>query len=356
MANYANTRREPSRLGMFAFAALVLVLGAAGAVGGMWAAGMVELPFMRAPEPSRVGMVKVPLSVRLIPAYKMIRRDDLINPQTGTWLETWASEKDVAASKIVVDPAKIIGRVVSADKGPLFSFTENDFMPAGTRPGLVAGIPPGKRSLTLASVRLDGIQGLQMGDRFDIVATLPAEKEHSALRNVRGLDGLPTPEPRVRVLVDNGAIVSPVHVRDEVSTTNSLTKGQRSSMKPVEEVVIALEPDEIPRLTAAMSQNAAILVVARSGHPDDAKIESITPESNPPPPPTMIETVVGDKRETIFFRSAPAHGETMTGPQRPALSPVMPRDKLQQLPSRNLPQVGDETAFAPLKTGSRVAP
>jgi hypothetical protein len=357
MPAYSSTRRTSSPVLVVFLTLLLIVVGGGGTVAALAALGIVELPFMRPREPSRVGQVKVPLSARLIPAYKLIRRDDLINPETGTWVETWVNEKDIAPHKIVVDPGKIIGRVMTYDKGPLFSFTENDFMPVGTRPGLVAGIPPGKRSLTLPTTKLEGIHGLQMGDRFDIVSTLPVDKNRpSSQLNVRGFDGLPPPEPRVRVLVDNGAVVTPAHVREGLSTSNSLTKGQRSSMKPVEEVVIALEPEEIPGLTAAISQNAAITVVARSGHPDDAKIDSATPDSNPPPPPTAIETVIGGKRETIYFPQPATGNGSAIGPQRSDPPSRLPRGKPQRLPVRNSVETAEETAFAPLKPGTRINP
>jgi Flp pilus assembly protein CpaB len=357
MAAYSSTRRKNSPVLVVALTLMLIVVGAAATVATLAALGLVDLPFLRSREPSRVGMVKVALSARLIPAYKLIRRDDLIDPATGTWIESWVSEKDIVPHKIVADPTKIIGRVMTYDKGPLFSFTENDFMPVGTRAGLVAGIPPGKRSLTLPTAKLDGIYGLQMGDRFDIVSTLPVDKNRtSAQRNVRGLDGMPPPEPRVRVLVENGAVVTPVHVRDGLSTSQSLTKGSRSSMKPVEEVVIALEPEEIPGLTAAMSQNAAILVVARSGHPDDAKIDSVTPDSNPPPPPTIIETVVGDKRETVVFPQMTSEEEPVARPQRPASPRTIPHGKPQSLPVGNLVEATEETAFAPAEPGARISP
>ncbi len=355
MTAYSSNRRSTSPVLVIFFTLLLIVVGGAGTVAALAAMGLVDLPFLRPREPSRVGMVKVPLSARLIPAYKLIRRDDLINPETGTWIETWAAEKDIATHKIVADPAKIIGRVINYDKGPLFSFTENDFMPVGTRAGLVAGIPPGKRSLTLPTAKLEGINGLQMGDRFDIVSTLPVDKNrpNAQNNNVRGLDGMPSLEPRVRVLVDNGAVVTPARIRDELSTSQSLTKGQRTNVKPVEEVVIALEPEEIPGLTSAISQNATITVVARSGHPDDAKIDSFTPDSNTPPPPTIIETVVGDKRQTVVFPQSMPEEKPAARPQRPAQPPTIPHRKQRSLPVRNSVETAEETAFAPFNPGSR---
>ena len=47
---------------------------------------------------------------------------------------------------VISDFSQITGRVVDHEKPPRYPFTELDFLPKGTRPGLVAVIPPGKRN------------------------------------------------------------------------------------------------------------------------------------------------------------------------------------------------------------------
>ena len=99
---------------------------------------------------------------------------------------------------VITDRSKIIGRVMNHEKGPGYVFTEADFMPVGTRFGVVAGIPPGKRSFTVEASKISGIHGLQLGDRFDLVGTLPVDKNQPAQqRIVRATDGLTPPEPEV---------------------------------------------------------------------------------------------------------------------------------------------------------------
>lgn len=257
-------------------------------------AGIVVLPWSKPPEPSHEGDVLVPLSARVIPAFTRITRDDLI--AGGRWVEMWVP-KDRVPPGAITDRTKIIGRVMSHEKGPNYSFTEEgDFMPPGTRPGLVAGIPKGKRSLTIEATKIPGLHGLSAGDRFDVLATIKPEK--SLVNSGKGPP--PQKEPEVRVLVHNGMLISPIRIRATPTTTNSLMNGQRTSTKPVEEVVIAVDPEEIAELSAAFSIDAAITCVARSGHPDDSG-ESITPGLPPAPPPTTIEAVRGNKTETLYF-------------------------------------------------------
>lgn len=300
MAAYSSRHANRSAVKTVVLVCSLLLVAGTATIAGLHVAGVIELPFLKK-SVSHVGQVGVPLTVRPIAAYAMITREDILDPATGDWYQTWVSAEMAEKNGFISDPVKLLGRVVNHDKGPLLSFTEADLMPPGTRPGLVAGIPPGKRSLTLEAAKIGGIHGLHMGDRFDIVATIPPEKNASSTHHSRGAEHLPVPEPQVRVLVDNGMIVTPVHVRDALGTAESLTKGSRSTNKPIEEVVIALEPQEIPHLTAAISRSAAITAVARSGHPDDAHVESMTAESEPPPVPTAIETVIGTKRETLYF-------------------------------------------------------
>ena len=55
-------------------------------------------------------------------------------------------------------------------------FIEADFLPKGTLPGVVAGIPPGKRALTLEAGKLKGVDKLQAGDHLDILAAVPVAR------------------------------------------------------------------------------------------------------------------------------------------------------------------------------------
>ncbi|HEX4147645.1 MAG TPA: hypothetical protein VHY20_01600, partial [Pirellulales bacterium] len=143
-------------------------------------AGIIALPWEKKPQPSHAGEILVPLSARTIPAYSKVVREDLLKDIKNVgWNGVWVAEKDLAPGTIT-DARKIIGRVLDHDKRPDYSFTEDDFLPLGTRPGLVAGIPPGKRSLTIEASRIPGLHGLRVGDHFDVLATLKVDKNHQS--------------------------------------------------------------------------------------------------------------------------------------------------------------------------------
>src|SRR5207249_3734084 len=84
----------------------------------------------------------------------------LANPETRQLNVMWMP-KELVPPGVLVNLADVLGRVLDHDKPAGYVFTEEDFMPKGTRAGLVAGIPPGKRSMTIEAVKLDGIFGLR---------------------------------------------------------------------------------------------------------------------------------------------------------------------------------------------------
>ena len=125
----------------------------------------------------------------------------------------------------------------------------------------------------------------------------------------------------VRVMVQNGIIVEPMATRGVPMFQNSLTEGGVSRVRPVQEVVIAISPEEVTRLTEALAVDAKITAVPRSGRSDDAA-DSRTPDLRPVSPFTspgsagsaaagpdagahdatpfrVVETIMGKKRELV---------------------------------------------------------
>ena len=59
-----------------------------------------------------------------------------------------------------------------------------------------------------------------------------------------------------------------------------MTNGMVVRTKPVQEIVIAIAPEEVAHLTEALAVGASVECVPRSGSPDDPK-NSVTPELRP---------------------------------------------------------------------------
>jgi Flp pilus assembly protein CpaB len=227
---------------------------------------------------------------------------------------------------------QVIGRVLDHDKAPGYVFTESDFLPRGTREGIVGGIPAGKRAIRIAADKVDGLYGLHPGDRFDVLATLPIDANSGGRSlSVGGPYGQElalqaqlsnwSKQATVRVIVQNATIVEPIKTRGIPIYQTTLTEGAALRTRPVQEAVIAVDPDEVAPLTEALAVDAALTTVPRSGRPDDP-LNSKTPDSRPFSPFTTPGTAAGGqgfdgKRDSASFTMV----ETIMG-QRRSLSAV----------------------------------
>lgn len=272
---------------------LAVIVSAAVIVEVLWGFGLIDFSRWRSHEPDTRGLVAVPTPGRPIPAYARVTRDYLWDVNRSRLAVVYLPPKAVT-KEMIVSIASVVGRVLAHDKAPGYVFTEEDFLPAGTREGLVAGIPAGKRAIRVAADRVDGVYGLRAGDRFDLVATMPID----ASRGAQGFDvggvygGQLALQARlsnwqkqatVRVMVQNGVIVEPVKTRQEPVVAGGLNQANAIRMRPVQDVVIAIEPDEVARLTEALAVDAKISMIPRSGRPDDP-VGSRTPDQLPVSP------------------------------------------------------------------------
>lgn len=272
----------------------ISLLVAVAAVAALWALGVVDVSRVFAPvAPSREGLVAVPVPARAIPAYTRVTRDHFWNPETQQLTSLYLPPDSVTPA-MMTRAADIFGRVLNHDKPAGFVFTEADFLPKGTREGLTGGIPTGKRAVRVEAEQVQGLYGLRSGDRFDLVATLAIDSRsgrtafdaggaYSAQFALQAQLSNWQKQATVRVLVQNGVIVEPLLTRQVPVFSRSLTQGAITRMRPVQEAVLAVDPDEVARLTEAIAVEAKVSVVPRSGRPDEPA-NSITPDLTPVSP------------------------------------------------------------------------
>ena len=74
---------------------------------------------------------------------------------------------------VVRDPNKILFRVTAYEKKAGLFFSEADFLPPGSSPGVAGGTPQGKRAITLDAGKLKGVHELKEGDHVDLLASVP---------------------------------------------------------------------------------------------------------------------------------------------------------------------------------------
>ncbi len=222
------------------------------------------------------GKIAVPMSAADIPAYTKLRREHMWDSKRGRFTTILLDEDDVPAA-VLRDFSEIVGRVLDHDKPAGYVFTEDDFYPKGTREGLVAGIPPNKMMLLVEANKVKGLFGLRPGDRFDIVRTIPVDSKGGAVsRETAGPYGDQISlamklsnwdkQAEVRVVVRDGVVVTPVKTRAKPTSSQSLTRGAVARSVPIQEIYIAVAPEEAAPLSEAMAVGADVRAVIRSGH------------------------------------------------------------------------------------------
>lgn len=275
-------------------------------------------------------MVRIPINSRAIPAYQRVTREDLLNPATGSLAFQRVPPKAVVGMSAVgvasdgshvegrVDAVRnvsdqvvllvgqrevphgqlislggalmnvnaIIGRVVKKDKRIGMAFQESTFFPQGTPEGIAGATPPGMRAMTLDATKLTGVHALQAGDEIDLMASVPIA-ESSSFRGSGGgnlpagslvvdpsraaKDPSAATEP---LLLAQGAVVlKPVYIRNEATTSSSLTQGKRVQNVPKYEVAIAVLPDDVIPLQNALNKTLEITCIAHSMQPASGQLE-----------------------------------------------------------------------------------
>jgi Flp pilus assembly protein CpaB len=281
----AVTRRPGRRRAAFSWLLAAAIASAAlGVLAIAWALGIGARPGEPGAAGPPPGSIAVPVAAARLPAYTELQLEHLVDPKTGGLAVVYLPEGSLLASTIV-RPEALLGRVLAADKPPGRVFTEDDFLPPGTRPGLVAGIPPGKRAMRVEATAVGGLVGLSAGDRFDVVASFPA--------GARGDGGGRVGQARVQTVVADGVVVQPLATRAVPAARDA---------KVVQEIVIAVAPEEVPQLAEALAVGARLDCVPRSGQPGEAAEADARATSGS----HVIDRIDGSRRELVAVpRAAP---------------------------------------------------
>lgn len=307
--------------------AVVTAAFAAVLLGGLWYTGLLTIPGFGPTAPDRRGLVAIPVSAQRIPRYTRITRDHFWDAQNKRLTVIYLPPAQVPKA-MYVDMRQILGRVLDHDKQPGYAFTEDDFLPPGTRPGLVAGIPAGKRAVRVDADKVAGIFGLQPGDRFDLISALPLDTgrgQAQGFGNVGGVYGKQLDlqarlsnwqkQATVEVLVQNGIVVEPMITRQVPVFARSLTQGAVTRTRPIQEIVIAVDPHEVAGLLEALAVDADLSCIPRSGRPDDP-MTSRTPGQLPRSPFSLPAVADGSIGGGAAAASSLAMIETINGTKR----------------------------------------
>lgn len=245
------------------------------------------------------GKVAVPGSFRQLPAYKKVAREDL------DWIYM---DPDHIPPQVLGRLSDVLGRVLQEEKPAGYVFTESDFAPKGTRPGISAGIPAGKRAFTLDVSAINGARVMNSGDNIDLVAAYMIEPKHPYVAPIAQVQGGRL--AYMQVLARNALVVDPVRTRHIPVSSTSLTRGVTTRTRPIQEMVIAVDPEEVSKIAKALAQEALVYCVPRSGFPEDEGVQfpaseieeeasGLISQAVKIPQMEAVETIKGDKKERV---------------------------------------------------------
>lgn len=286
-----------------------------GIVGTLWLAGVPLNPFaVRVKEDPY--MVRIPINAQPIPAYTRVERSQMINPTTGGLMFQKVPPNSMIGMSVVgidqqgsqaegrIENVKrvgdevvfvlsdnreirqsqtfelggallninsIIGRVVKRDKRAGLGFQESTFFPQGTPEGIAGATPIGMRAITLDATKLTGVHALGAGDQIDLMASFRVDGSTDGPNSLnipgQAASGKQAEISEPHLLAQNAIVLKPVYVRNEASTSSSLTQGKRIQNVPKYEVAIAVKPDDLIPLQRALNQSLAITCIAHSMKP-----------------------------------------------------------------------------------------
>lgn len=232
----------------------------------------------RTEKPSREGLIPVPRSLRNLVAFEKVEREDVYNREMGDESYFWLTQDAIDRNPDwITSVDQVIGRVLKSDKKQDWVFQQKDFLPEGSRTGIVGGIPKGRQGFFLSSEDIPGLRFLRKGDRFDLVASTKrddsaATSEYGLLMGgVKVLAGKPIPLNGVRILAQDAEVIA--LTTDSLMTTQgglklneaALQQNRSRASNQKEQVAIAIAPEESIPLTQALADGVDIHMVTRSG-------------------------------------------------------------------------------------------
>jgi hypothetical protein len=327
--NYRNAPRR-SRLPRLLIGGLgIFTLMTVGIVGTLWLAGVPQNPFAKTSKEDPY-MVRIPINAQAIPAYTRVDRNQMINPATGGLMYQKVPPASAIGMSIVgvdqngshaegrIENVKrvsddvvfvlsdnrevrhsqafelggamlninsIIGRVVKRDKRAGLGFQESTFFPQGTPEGIAGATPAGMRAITLDATKLTGVHALGAGDQIDLLASFPVDASSGdsgslLIPGQSSSSGKKGEASEPHLLAQKAVVLKPVYVRNEASTSASLTQGTRVQNIPKYEVAIAVNPDDLIPLQRALNQSLTITCIAHSMKPGSETQAAVTAEDS----------------------------------------------------------------------------
>ena len=265
---------------------------------------------------------------RTLPAFTKITREHLLVDDGSRLYTTPVVAQAIGQSKLFRADndglQRLLGRVLKRDKPVAYAFSEADFLPVGTRPGPNAGIPPGQRGLWIDVAKVQGLADVRAGDLVDLLAARQNDEPSTADGDVLGNLIDPVMKARLQAVANRASqattasswvvargakVITPPRSRPRPSAG-----AKRGGATTVEEVFLAMQPDDVSRFGQALAQKVTLLAAPRSSQPNDAPTEiqderpvdsseelrkMLLGEQGEPGSFGMVEVIRGGARETV---------------------------------------------------------
>jgi len=276
------------------------------------------------------GSVDVYCSPRTLPAYTKITREHLLTENGSSTIPV--IKQAVETSGLYrADPEgtqRLLGRVLKREKKMYYAFSEADFLPKGTRPGPSAGIPPGQRGVWVDVSKVNGLAELMAGDLIDLVAATAETKK--AELNTTVLGNLTDTVMQARLeaaaskaakgsatsswVVARGAqVITPIRSRPRPGAN-----AKRGSTETIDEIFLAMAPDDVAKLGQALAQKVTLLAAPRTNQPN-AEPQEIADAMPADATAELRKALLGDDGTTGSFGMVEvirgANRETVTVPR-----------------------------------------
>jgi Flp pilus assembly protein CpaB len=274
---------------------LLVLLGGAATIGTLALLGRIDVANLwsaqaaqRMAPADRTGKVAVIVATRPIPRFRRVTQADLVDPKTGTIRESWMDE-DKAKSSGFLTRSDVVGRVMAKVKLPGYPFLESELLPAGAQDNWTSGVPEGMRGMTIGIERVQGLDALKEGDRFDLIAVRAADKAPKSSRDVYVSPGASeSARSQEGWLATSRTIVHGAEVI--VAAAPPPPPGTKGRREP-REVKVAVPELEVAELTQALALEVEITAIVGSGRPDVALTQ--IPDPPAPEPSAVIQILSG---------------------------------------------------------------
>ena len=307
----SRSRKPQARFNPF-LAGLLVVLAVVGVVATLDLTGVTNSGLSRLfrqrevlADPNMVGVI---MPTRVLEPGHMIGRADLWDARAKRLNKVPMDKDFVKENHYATGLNQVKGRVLAQPKLPNDPFQLDDFLPRDSPAGLVGLVPEGMRLVPVPADKVSGLEALGFQDHFDLYVNdavsqkllETARKLLAAREHVSDEDQLRLAQAestlRQRLLAQNGSV---------------LRQADPSSKSKERKVSVALHPDDVEALLAALDDGSTIYCIARS--PEEARQTERVSVAAPDPMEVLswlyedrsdVEFISGSDRQVVSIPKA----------------------------------------------------